>query len=101
MKRKQMMIDEEKESLFTRPFGQLGDTFRHNKEIIPLYVKLMETGDDRSHVLLSAVIIEFLIDKLLMLYLPGYKHIQENKYFTHSMKEDLIFAAKLIPNDIL
>lgn len=100
MKNKQQMIHNE-EYLFTHPYTQKGDIFRHNKEIIPLYLKLKDTRDERSLVLLSSLISEFLIDKLLNTVLPDYKRIQENRDFSHSMKEDLLFSTKLIPNHII
>jgi hypothetical protein len=67
----------------------MGDTFRHNKEIIPLYLKLKDTRDDRSLVLLSSLIIEFLIDKLLNTILPDYKRIQENREAHSEFKQVL------------
>ena len=83
------------------PFSDTEDVFRYNKETIPLYEKIKSTGDDRSYVIMSALIVEYLSDNLLELLLRHYEKLLKANNLTFSDKVGLFSSVGLIPKHII
>jgi hypothetical protein len=86
------------DSAFTNPF--LNHRFEPNR--LPEFMQRIEkTGDDRSFVIVSAVVVERYLDALLEAIAPTYRHLSEKREFTFSLKLDLLSSLKLIPPHIV
>lgn len=59
------------------------------------------TGDDRSLVLVGAMLIEQDVESLLRILIPGYNKLVEHNNFTFSMKILLLRSFKAIPNRLI
>jgi len=85
-------------SVFTEPF--IDHEARPNQ--LPGFLQRIEsTGDDRSFVIVSAVVVERYLDALLGAFIPKYNLLTEKREFTFSLKLDLLSAMRLIPPHIL
>jgi hypothetical protein len=87
------------ESAFTKPFLTLGDVEQANKHP-EFYRRLNASGDDRSYVLLAAMIVESLCDNMLRALIPGFSKLRDNRDFGFSAKIELVQALRLIPSVI-
>jgi len=84
------------QSLFHRPFI---DLFRKN-ELPELFQKVRGLNDDRLLAIVTALLVEDLIDKIHSSFFPKYKTLLEATDFTFSMKINLLIALNFIPNPI-
>ncbi|HYP38760.1 MAG TPA: hypothetical protein VEX13_00230 [Chloroflexia bacterium] len=92
----------EGESLFTKPFVNSSRIHQHNLELDKRALELVPPGDERSYVLVSALVVENSIGRFLQAWLPGYEKLSGNRDFiTSSMKMDLVSASRLIPPHIM
>lgn len=84
------------ETIFSTPFTGF-HTDSLPDDAVKMLKQLNATGDDRSKVLVSALVCEVYIDRLLGILLPGYKELIEDKEFPLSRKIKLLRAFKIIP----
>ncbi len=92
----------EKEILFDEPYNELGNLITRTNELPELFLKMQKTGDDRSFVIISALVLESILDKFLENYIPKYKKLLEDEEnFAFSTKINLIKSMDLIPSIIL
>lgn len=89
-----LFVGEKGESIFTHAFTD----FQFSPNELPAILQRMEnTGDDRSFVLVSAVVAERYLDVLLTAFAPGYEELAKNKDFAFSLKIELLRSLRLIP----
>jgi hypothetical protein len=88
---------QEGESLFHEPLLRF---FRHNP-LPDLFSKTAGLTDDRLLAIVTALVVEQGVDVLLGSFLPGYKHLAEERDFTISLKIGLAKALGFIPPRIL
>lgn len=95
---KGLWVGEEGSSVFTQPF--IDYSFQPNR--MPGFLdRIQRTGDDRSFVIVSVVVLERYLDVLLEGLLPGYNDLVEKREFTLSLKLGLLNALRLIPPHIV
>lgn len=76
-------------------------SLKQDENRIDLMQKIGSAGDDRSRVLLIAMVAEYYIDKALTIVIPGYKTLTDDtQNFTFSTKIKLLSSLKLVPNHI-
>lgn len=93
-----LWVGEDGASAFTRPF--IDYSFRPNR--MPSFLdRIHGTGDDRSFVIVSVVVLERYLDVLLEGLLPGYDDLVKKREFTLSLKLGLLNALRLIPPHIV
>jgi hypothetical protein len=85
------------ESLFHAP---LIDYFREH-DLNDFNAKTADIKDERLHAIVSALVVETLIDRFLALLMPKYDELVENGDVTFSIKTKVISAFKIIPNSII
>lgn len=86
-----------KESVFSFPFSSLAEIDASNKELPNFFKRIEESGDDRSYVIISALVVEHQLDGFLEILMPGYPKLSEKKDFTFSLKIELLKAHRIIP----
>jgi hypothetical protein len=93
-----LWFGEEGKSTFVEPF--IDPELSPNQ--LPAFLQKLEaTGDQRSFVILSAVIVELYLDSLLDCIMSGYRKLAEKRDFTFSLKLSLLRALGLIPPHIV
>ncbi|MGA2904015.1 MAG: hypothetical protein ABSD98_09295 [Candidatus Korobacteraceae bacterium] len=98
MPRKLIWCGEQGECAFTEPFIEWTAPIQ---ELPGLLQRIEKTGDDRSFVLLSAVVVERYVVELMNSLSPGFARLAENRDFTFSLKLEILKALRLIPPHIL
>jgi len=88
------------ESVFTKPFLSYRRLHEHNLALAER-ARQSATGDDRSYVLVRALLVEYQVDRFLQIWLPDYKVLSDNQDFSFSLKISLVRASRLIPPHIL
>lgn len=86
----------EGDALFWWPFSQY---FRED-ELPSLFQKVSGLDDDRLIAIVTALLVEGRIDRLLGTFLPRYSRLTEATDFTFSMKINLLESLALIPPTI-
>jgi len=76
------------------------DLYRDNK-LIDIFVKIGETGDDRSRVILVNLILEHLIDILLEHLIKNYDNFSKETNPSFYLKLSLLKSFDIIPEQIL
>lgn len=89
------------DSSFLQPFVDFYHGLNNNEEVPELFKKVEASGDHRSLTLISALIIEHHIDRVLSCFLPNYKVLTDRQDMTFSLKTDILKSFKLIPSHIL
>lgn len=85
-------------SAFTEPF--IDPELRPNQ--LPGFLqRIQNTGDERSFVIVSSVVVERYLDSLLGAIIPGYGGLAEKREVTFSLKLELLKALRLIPSHIV
>ncbi|MFN6565391.1 MAG: DUF4145 domain-containing protein [Nostoc sp. ChiSLP01] len=84
------------DSLFIKPFHKF---FREN-ELPELFKKVEGMNDHRLLAIITALLIENRVDKVLSLFLPRYSKLLKASDFTFSMKINLLEALNFIPPSI-
>ena len=86
---------EEGKTIFRRPFNR--DPLEED-DASALLKKVHDAGDERSMVLVSAMICETYIDRLLSILLPKYSRLLDNSAsFTFSTKIKLLESFEIVP----
>ena len=85
------------ESAFSKPFFSVEELHASNAEMPEFYRRIEQSGDDRSYVILTALVLENQYDKLLSVLIPGFNSLADNKDFGFSLKIELLRALRLIP----
>ena len=98
---RELFTGESGKTLFVQPFENIGEADKQNREGQRLYKKLEETKDDRSKVLVAALIVEYEINKILEMIFRKPKKIIENRDVSFALKIDLIEGLGLIPQHII
>jgi len=98
---KRILDGEKGQSVFTHPSADPSQIYKRNLENDQLMAKAKGAADERSYVLIVALIAEYRVNQVLRAWLPGYKKLDDNHDFTFSMRTELIRAANLIPSHIL
>jgi hypothetical protein len=89
-----LFVGEEGEAVFTEAFMD----FQFPVNELPGFLQRIEnTGDDRSFVLVSAVVVERYLDVLLRTFAPGYEALAQKREFNFSLKIELLRSLRLIP----
>jgi hypothetical protein len=95
---KGLWVGEQGDSVFTEPY--IDYQFQPNQ--LPGFLqKIDRAGDDRSFVLVTAVVVERYLDELLQAIAPGYHKLADQRDFTFSLKIELLKAFGLIPPHIV
>ncbi len=68
---------------------------------MPDLLQKTEHADDRVSAIVSALVVENRLDRLLRAWLPGFKALSTNRDFTTAMRIAVLRAAVLVPEDIL
>lgn len=93
---------EQEKTFFSHPFIGTSSVNSWNQQIPKLLKRLDKCPDDRSLVILSALVVENQTDIVLHLLLPDYnKLLKKSNDFTFSTKLDLLSAFRIIPDHIL
>lgn len=79
------------------PFFSLEELNASNAEMPAFYQRVEKSGDDRSYVILTALMLENQYDQFLSILIPGFNALADNRDFTFSLKTQLLRALKLIP----
>lgn len=87
----------ESESAFSKPFFSWDEFQRSNEEMPEFYRRIEQSGDDRSYVILTAIVLENQYDAFLQILVPGFKALRDSKGFGFSLKIELLRAFRLIP----
>lgn len=87
-------------TVLKQPFFELKDFTKWNNEMGKFYKRINETKDERSFVILMALVVEFHIDAVIKAFLPKSKELLEDNSFTFSLKINLLKSLKLIPDRI-
>ncbi len=86
---------EEGKTIFSRPFNR---SLLEEDDASILLKKVRDAGDDRSMVLVSAMVCETYIDRLLAILLPKYSRLLDDAgNFTLSTKIKLLESFEIIP----
>jgi hypothetical protein len=85
------------ESAFSKPFLSWDEFHRSNEEMPEFYRRIEQSGDDRSYVILTAIVLENQYDAFLTILIPGFKALRDNKDFGFSLKIELLRAFRFIP----
>ncbi len=85
------------ESAFTKPFLVLPAITNWNAELPEFFRRLSESADDRSYVVLAALVLEYHYDEALKILMPGYDEISTSSGYTFSLKIETLSALKLVP----
>jgi hypothetical protein len=88
-------------SLLKQPFFELTDFKKWNLEMGTFYKRVNETKDERSFVLLMAMVVEFHLDSVIKAFFPKHVILLENLSFTFSLKIDLIKSLVIIPESVI
>jgi|GEM_PF-1780594 len=94
-------INEDGKTILTQPFFELVDLSNWSKGLTEYYQKINETDDERSFVILLALLMEVQIDSVIMAFFPGYKTLLDRSEITLSIKIELIRSLKIIPTSVL
>jgi hypothetical protein len=86
------------ESAFTKPFLVLPEIKNWNAELPEFFRRLSESADDRSYVVLAALVLEYHYDEALKSLMPGYDAINTSNDYTFSLKIETLSALKLVPS---
>jgi len=87
-------------TILKQPFFELINFTKWNDEMGKFYKRINETKDERSFVILMALVVEFHIDAVIKAFLPNSKELLEDTSFTFSLKVNLLKSLNLIPNRI-
>lgn len=89
------------ESVFSKPITNYENIKTWNQELPKLFNKADENKDDRSLVLVAALMIEHFLDGILYIWIPGFDKLKKEREFSFSFKLNLLAAFKLIPKHII
>ena len=95
------MTQKIKQPVFSVPFFDFDNVEDNNQKARELYEKIKKTGDQRSKVVLSGIIIEYHLDRLLKTLLLDYNILTNKTGFTFSIKISLLESLRLIPIKII
>lgn len=84
-------------SLFTEPVVAMPAS----QDMVPSYSLIQNAKDDRSKVILGALVVEANLDHVLATWMPGFARLTNSKDFTFSLKTETLRAMELIPPHIL
>ncbi len=84
-------------SLFIEPVVAM----QASPDMVPSYTLIQDAKDDRSKVILGALVVEANLDHLLATWMPGFVKLSKSKDFTFSLKTETLRAMELIPPHIL
>lgn len=85
------------ESLFHKPLIDYFD----KSDLNDFNEKTAYIKDERLHAIVSALVVETMIDRMLSLLLPKYEKLVEGGDFTFSSRIKLLSAFEMIPNNII
>jgi hypothetical protein len=86
------------ESAFTEPFI---DPEHRPNQLPTMLQHIRSTGDERSLVIVSAVVTEAYLDSLLKEIMPGYLSLAKHRDVTFSLKLGMLKAMRLIPSHVV
>ena len=93
--KKHPYISNEKNQVFTQPFFDLISIQNWNEELPGLYERINTLNDDRSFILLMAIVLEHHLDTLLKALFPDFNQLIDHIDVTFSLK-----TLRIIPNQI-
>lgn len=82
-------------------FYFLAFDIKEKNELPELFQKTKDLNDHRLLALVTALIIENRIDRILTILLPQYDALSDSSDFSFSMKINLLKAFAIIPNELL
>lgn len=91
----------EGECVFIKPFFDFRIDMEIRQEMPDIFRKAEKSGDERSFVLVTALIIEYHLDRLLKLLFPKFKKLSNVPEFSFHEKSLMFESLKLIPNHII
>ncbi len=89
------------ETLFSEPFPLVSDVGEWNSQMPAFFHRVERSGDDRSYAIISAILVEYQVDRILKLIMPGFRRFAENRDVTFSMKLSLLKSLSLIPEQFI
>lgn len=93
-------ITTSEQSILEQPFFELTDFTKWNNEMGKFYKRVNETKDERSFVILMALIVEFHIDSVIRAFFPENKEILGNQNLTFDLKISILKSLKILPVSI-
>jgi hypothetical protein len=98
---KQIFLGELGESVFYQPFFDFRTGIEVRQEMPDLFGKAEKSGDERSYVLVNALIIEYYLDRLLKAIFPKFNKLTKRQEITFSVKILLVESLDFIPYHII
>src|SRR5436190_22198337 len=83
-------------ALFSEPFPLLSEVGDWNSQMPSFFQRVERSGDDRSYAINSAILVEYHVDRIVKLILPGFDAFADNRDVTMSMKLSLLKDLTLI-----
>ena len=88
------------QSILKQPFFELTNFPKWNNEMGKFYKRVNETKDERSFVILMALVVEFHIDAVFRAFFPNSKELLKDISFTFSLKIIILKSLRLIPDRV-
>jgi hypothetical protein len=89
-----------KGQIFNQPFFDKINLRDWHEELPKLYKRINSAKDERSYVILLSIVLEYHLDKLLRIVIPGYNKLCERAEFTFSLKLCLLESLRIVPPQI-
>jgi len=88
-------------TLFYKPLPIISDLGDWNSQVPEFFQRIEKSGDDRSYAILSAIIVEHHVIRMLKLIMPRFDDFAKNHESSFSMKLDLLRSLSFIPEHLL
>ena len=88
-------------TVFFKPFPIVSELGDWNSQVPGFFRRIEKSGDDRSYAILSAIIVEYHVERMLRLVMPRFDELAKKHEVPFSLKLDLLRCLSLIPDQIL
>jgi hypothetical protein len=92
---------EKGKSLFHMPLPLVQYQVDWNAEVPEFLQRIVKSADDRSSTVLSAIVVEYHLDRILSLIMQGFDRLSRDHDLGFAMKVDLLKALNLFPEHLL
>lgn len=90
-----------KKPIFTTSLFDFEKVDDNNDKTRELFKRIANAGDDRSKIILSAIVVEYYFDRILQCLLVDYQNLTERTDYTFSLKISILKSLRIIPNEII
>jgi hypothetical protein len=94
-------MGEKGRTLFYKPLPIIADLGDWNSQVPEFFQRIEKSGDDRSYAILSAIIVEHHVVRMLKLVMPRFDDFAKSHELSFSMKLDLLESIRLIPEHLV